>query len=488
MKKFASEKALIPVWLSLLALPLVWFSGTTWESDSDDLIPTLISIENWRFFFWGHSRFGTLVPLLAKPFTDMKTNLLVQNYIHAISLIIFAFAIAKVFYRYRGKSATRMNIYMLLILIFCLLNPTYLKHLISGLPYAAPLGLFGICLLLIHSKLGNSIVYPLNAILIAISCWINPLNGYYLFPLLLALIGVKKYRNIYRELALGYFLLTFGIFFIVLGLANGEISGTVAPSFAAFHVYNWWLSLFLIQIALVIWALVRKEFRRHNSIYCGFAITWISVLALSILRHINLNQYAPRYFITGTFVSMCLTMIVVEGEISRSQKVQKVALRIANFLRIKLLLVLTLIALMLANIYIVTNLSRDYPLKEPHKTLMASLFADTQEPFTFSSGDFWYTWPTKLFVSNPEDIFVTSFETQFQYDVNSDSKKTIQSRFKDGDLGLCFGQLNECNDQIKSAVYRMYGAFDVKVETFDSKLLAKKPTLVHSLRLKITLK
>ena len=155
--------------LILLALPLVWYSGTTWESDTDDLIPTLISIENWRFLFWGHSRFGTLVPLLAKPFSEMDSNLLFQNFIHAFSLIIFIFAVSKVFYRNRQRPTGNLATFLVLVFLFCILNTTFLKHLISGLPYAAPLGIFGISLLLINSNLNKWLILSANVLLISIS-------------------------------------------------------------------------------------------------------------------------------------------------------------------------------------------------------------------------------------------------------------------------------------------------------------------------------
>ena len=107
--------------LVLCALPIVWLSGTTWGSTTDDLLPTLISIENWRLFFWGFSRFGTLVPLLAKPFTDMRSNLLFQNSIHAVSLIVFVYALSRVFYRNGTKSANRTLVFVLLVFLFSII-------------------------------------------------------------------------------------------------------------------------------------------------------------------------------------------------------------------------------------------------------------------------------------------------------------------------------------------------------------------------------
>jgi hypothetical protein len=474
--------------LVLLALPLVWYSGTTWDSDSDHLMPTLISIENWRFLFWGQSRFGTLVPLLAKPFSEMSSNLLFQNFIHAFSLIVFVFAVSQIFYRYRGKSTSQVALFLILIPLFCLLNPTYLKHLISGVPYAAPLGLFGLCLLLINSNLNKWIILSINVLLIAISCWTNPLNGYYLLPLLLAIISMKKFKNVFHELSLTYLLFNFGLFFIILGVANGEVSGTVAPSLKAFQTYNWWLPLFLLQVALIVVTVARKNFKKRIPIFLGFAYTWISIFALTSLKHISINQNAPRYFITAAFVSMCITMILVEEELSRLTPIKKFIGFALDLLKMKFLVVASLIVLLFANILISRNLLGDYPLREPQRTLMTTLFKNSAEPYRFASGDFWYAWPTKLFVSHPEEMFITSFRSEFQYDTNSDSKVAIQSRLEDGDLGLCFGDLKFCKSEISRAVYRMHGGLSVRAETTDEVLITRTPIEVHSLRLKITLR
>jgi hypothetical protein len=474
--------------LILLALPLVWFSGTTWNSNSDALLPTLISIENWRFLFWSHSRFGTLVPLIAKPFTDMRSNLLFQNFIHAFSLIIFSYALSRIFFSRDKKVSSRSATYLLFIFLFLVTNLAYLGHLISGLPYAAPLGIFGLCLLLAESKISKKITYPILVILLGISCWINPLNGYYLAPLLLLLLFLKGFKGIRNEILIAYSLVTFGIFFIVLGLANGEISGTVAPNFRPFEVFNWWLSLFIIQVVLVARAVYRREFRINLGSYWGFALTWISIFALTSLRHIYLNLEAPRYFVTATFVSMCLTMRLVEQLLNSSKKYQLAVAKIAGFLRINWLLPIAILLLLISNIFIARNLVSDYPLQQPQKKLLTSLFKNQKQEYKFASGDFWYTWPTKLYVAHPEDIFVTSFETENQYDVSTDSRESIQARFKDGDLGICFGDVKICTSQIKGAAYRAYGAFKVQVQTDQIKKITDDPTTVHSLRVKITSK
>lgn len=474
--------------LLLLALPLVWCSGTTWDSDTDDLLPTLISIENWRFFFWSVSRFGTLVPLLAKPFTDMRANLLFQNFIHALSLIILIYALSQVLYRNQSKNNKRSVIFISLVTIFLLINPMYLKLLISGLPYAAPLGIFGIALVVTNSNLSKKFLVPLLILLVAVSCWINPLNGYYLAPLLFLLLSLKSFKNIFYELTFIYLFLTFGLFFIILGVANGETSGTVLPNFRAFGVLNWWLSLFLVQLVLLVIVVLRGELRKFRNVYFSFLMTWVSIFALTSIKHIHNFSEAPRYFITAIFVSMCITMWHIEVLIESGQFKALSNKKTLELFRNRSILSSLVLILVVANFLIARNLQSDYPLREPQKKLLSSLFLSGSEDYRFASGDFWFTWPTKLFVTTPEDIFVTSYESENQYDVSTDSKEAVQSRLNDGDVGLCFGEIKDCEKQIQEAVFRMYGAFKVQADIVDLGMLRKEPILVHKLRILIALK
>ena len=46
--------------------------------NGDALIPVLVSLYRWTPFYWGQNRFGMLLPLLAIPFRNPLTNLLVQ--------------------------------------------------------------------------------------------------------------------------------------------------------------------------------------------------------------------------------------------------------------------------------------------------------------------------------------------------------------------------------------------------------------------------
>src|SRR5262245_37113347 len=53
--------------------------GTLHQSHTaDSLVPILVSLYHWTPFYWGQDRLGMLLPLLALPFRNPLTNLLVQ--------------------------------------------------------------------------------------------------------------------------------------------------------------------------------------------------------------------------------------------------------------------------------------------------------------------------------------------------------------------------------------------------------------------------
>jgi hypothetical protein len=130
----------------------------------------------------------------------------------------------------------------------------------------------------------------------------------------------------------------------------------------------------------------------------------------------------------------------------------------------------------------------DIPLRQPQKHLLSSLFLDSKNTYKFAAGDFWYAWPTKLFVESPDKIFVTSFQSENQYDVSTDSIESVQSRLADGDVGLCFGDTEECKAQIQAAAFRMYGSLEFSVEIVDLRAITDTPTQVTEMRLRVTSK
>jgi len=75
-----------------------------------------------------------------------------------------------------------------------------------------------------------------------------------------------------------------------------------------------------------------------------------------------------------------------------------------------------------------------------------------------------------------------------QYDVSTDSLQSVRSRLADGHLGLCFGDINECKNQIQAAAFRMYGSIEFTVEIVDLRAITDTPTQVTEMRLRVTSK
>lgn len=55
---------------------------------SDSLIPVLVSLQQWTFFYWDQDRFGMLIPLLALPFRDPFSNMLVQGWLGTTAALL----------------------------------------------------------------------------------------------------------------------------------------------------------------------------------------------------------------------------------------------------------------------------------------------------------------------------------------------------------------------------------------------------------------
>ncbi len=66
--------------LAVCAGVATWIDFSTLHRyhNGDALIPTLVSLYRWTPFYWGQDRLGMILPLLAMPFRNPLTNLLVQ--------------------------------------------------------------------------------------------------------------------------------------------------------------------------------------------------------------------------------------------------------------------------------------------------------------------------------------------------------------------------------------------------------------------------
>jgi hypothetical protein len=64
-----------------LAAALVDLGGFHRLEHGDSIVPVLVSLQRWTFFYWDQERYGMLVPLLALPLRDPLWNLLLQRFV-----------------------------------------------------------------------------------------------------------------------------------------------------------------------------------------------------------------------------------------------------------------------------------------------------------------------------------------------------------------------------------------------------------------------
>lgn len=87
------------LWPSLLlcALVAVWIDlGHLHRHHcADGIIPIMVSLQKWTPFYWMQARYGMLIPLLAVPFKDPLTNLLVQNGLTAFAGLASFFLVSR---------------------------------------------------------------------------------------------------------------------------------------------------------------------------------------------------------------------------------------------------------------------------------------------------------------------------------------------------------------------------------------------------------
>src|SRR5271165_4625851 len=105
---------------ALLALTSVWiaFGHFQWGQHADSLVPVLVSLQHWTPYYWETDRYGMLLPLLAMPFRNPLTNMMVQSALGIFAGLSASFLLV---YYYFGKSriwlmgAALQNIWLLTV-------------------------------------------------------------------------------------------------------------------------------------------------------------------------------------------------------------------------------------------------------------------------------------------------------------------------------------------------------------------------------------
>ena len=210
---------------------LVAFSGIHRYHNSDSLVPILVSVQHWTWFFWEQDRYGMLVPLLATPFPHPLTNLLVQTTLTAASGIASIYLIA----RYLVRGDTWPIVGSTAVVMFLLVaSPRFLwMYLSTWNPPAPALALAFASLALVGPCEGS----PRGRWLLAIptmllATWVNASVGPFVFVLALCLGGLRwcsdrEHRSQYRrELVIALAIATIGTLAAFVEQDLSEFQGT----------------------------------------------------------------------------------------------------------------------------------------------------------------------------------------------------------------------------------------------------------------------
>lgn len=150
--------------------------------NSDSIVPVLMSLFRWTPFYWDQDRFGMLVALLAVPFKNPLTNLLLQSAIDAFCGLAVFFLCARYVVR-----RDWLLIGAISASLFLLFNSGEARFLYLGLiqPYGVGmfLGLGGL-LLLEAPKLSRVARLGLGFICLLAASWVDSAVIFVLLPMI----------------------------------------------------------------------------------------------------------------------------------------------------------------------------------------------------------------------------------------------------------------------------------------------------------------
>lgn len=167
-----------PIVLTILLMGgmATWISMSDFagRQNADGLVPILVSVQKWTPYYWGQGRFGMFVPLLATPFRNPLTNLIVQQWMCAFfGLSAFVAIAVYLWRRWEGMLIGLLTSAAFLILIP---QPYLNSYLSPGHPYATSLGFMFAGLLLLQSRVERpaKMQRSIGIVLILLAVWVNP--------------------------------------------------------------------------------------------------------------------------------------------------------------------------------------------------------------------------------------------------------------------------------------------------------------------------
>jgi hypothetical protein len=308
---------------ALIALTAIWMSLTSLQhfQNADSIVPVLVSLQHWTPFYWEANRYGMLVPLLAKPFREPLSNLIVQTGLSAFAGLAASFLLLSYFFqnsRVWVAAAALQNIWLFLLVP----KPTQFDWLVVqcyGVSLA--LGLGGIVLIEKRRLLPA-------LLLIVLAHWVNFAVFLLLIPLVFARQLLVRNKNT----------LLLSSSFIALGAIGGFILMETAQFRSANFTLNpfstWttgWLALarqtraaVVPHPALLLWMIVpaalgfvvvlyrRKQ--RNASLLVPLVLIVIAVLywlMAGTLLWVRDNLYMARYVYPSLFLAAAVEFLAL---------------------------------------------------------------------------------------------------------------------------------------------------------------------------------
>jgi hypothetical protein len=387
----ANSRSLAAV-VALSALLAVWIDLSPIHRfhNSDSLIPVLMSLDRWTPFYWEQNRFGMLVPLLALPFRDPFTNLLVQVALRLFALVLSFFLLARAAVPRPWWPAVGALTFGLFVLGKDLQQQSFQQMQ----PYfqAAALALAGVFLLE-----GAWARKAAGVALLALAFWVAPVTLFWLAPLLAlrspwslkSLLSLKSLPLLLSVLAFGGSLLASR-----LSAYHRATDLGMAPPVAwprawlalAGRVASYFGPAFLGGVALLLVAAVAlaRRGRGRPALAAGLCLLGAAAVELLILGTsgwVHLNEFRVR-FLAITLLAVAtagpalLLGLLLEGRPERWG-------RMANALAFAALVPLTLWRFGLPS----HGSARAALLARPEARAIAA------DGCTHVMGDYWRVWP-----------------------------------------------------------------------------------------------
>jgi hypothetical protein len=327
-------------WLLLAAGVALWIDLGDFHrcQTSDSLLPVLASLYRWTPFYWDQNRLGLLVPLLAVPFKNPFTNLIIQTWLVLFATLATCFLLPA--YVLRGRVASCAAL-LAAAFFFVLLTKDWSFYFSFGqmaYPVGLALGLGALGLLADRGGRPSALRLAVALALSLLAHWVNGATLFALGPLVVfrCLLGRRGrlWDKIDRETLLSLAILGAGAAVnavllrrlapclgdpVAAGLlplaqwprswwrlARGTWAAVVAPR------TGWYVALAAVAaLPLLVPALRRSTAGALRAVLALAAAAGVYAATMGALGWMAHNSYHCRYWIPAVFMLQAAGAILV---------------------------------------------------------------------------------------------------------------------------------------------------------------------------------